>query len=265
MTHSLSTPSGWTARRKKRATLFGATFLAAALLGLWAMSQPWIGISLGGATPTCSTTPSAAASTQVVLPSGDTTTMSVSGCISGYQSVHQEAFLRDLGVNPATVDLSPAVGAPVAGSKAGLPSATFWLLVAAALGALGCVVRNGAFFAGAMLPLWWSYTAFDKHRKALVYGLDPAPYAEMGGITAHSAAFVALCFLVVGGLALVLKVNHEQRALDLAAFKRGERDRPAGMTTIGLIAATIVRGQVDKAHNLLEDATKAASAGSKAA
>lgn len=266
MTHSLSTPAGWSDRRKKRLALFGATFLFAAILGLWAMSQPWIGISLGGATPTCDTTPAAAASTQVLLPNGDTTTMSVSGCISGYQSVHQDAYLRDLGVNPSQVDLTPPVGAPVAGSKMGLPSATFWLLVAAALGALGCVVRNGAFFVGSLLPMMWSYNAFSTHRKALVYGLNPAPYAEMSGVTAHSAAFVILSFLIVVSGAFVMKVNHAQRAVELAAFKRGERDRPAGMTTIGLIAATIVRGQVDKAHSLVEDATKAAGApGSKAA
>ena len=122
MTSSATIPTGWTQKRKKRAGLSACMFLVAAVIALWAMSQPWIGVSLGGATPTCATAPGAGKSTQVLLPSGETTTMSVSGCISGYQSVHQDQFLRDLGVNPAQVDLTPPVGAPVAGSRIGLPS-----------------------------------------------------------------------------------------------------------------------------------------------
>ena len=252
MAQTLSSPRGWTQPRKRRAALFAPLAVLAALLGLWAMSQPWVGISFGGVAPSCAQGLPGSA-TQVQTPTG-TESITVSGCISGYPSVNQDDFLRDLGVNPSLVSTTPPVGAPVAEAKVGLPAATFWLLVAAVLVALGSLARNGLLFIGSAFPLLWSYNAFATHREALVWGLDPAPYAEMSGITWHSAAFVFICGLAAVGGLLVMKVNAEQRAVELEAFKRGERDKPSGLTTIQLVATALLRVQVDKVNGVLDAA-----------
>lgn len=238
-------PVGWTERRKRRVSLFTIVVAAVAVLALWAMTQPWVGVALGGAEPTCDRG-TGAGTAQVLSADGESRQMSVTGCISGYQSVHQDDYIADLGLNPAQVKTTAPLGAPTAGVQFGIPSATFWLVAATLLVAGGCLMRNGFLFIASAFPLQWSYGAFATHREALVWGLDPAPYAEMSGITYHSIAFMLTAGMAVTGGILVMKVNSQQRKLDMEAFKRGERDRPAGMTTISLITTALLRVQMDK-------------------
>lgn len=249
------TPVGWTDGRIRRSWTFIGLLTAAAALALAAMVMPWVSMSFGSQGDDC-----VIGDTSHAVPmydnAGQSTPVAAAGCISAYQSVHLDSYLGSSGTASG---LKAPMGAPVAGSKFGMPSATFWLVAAAGVGAIALIVRNALLLLPALLMLRTANGAFGTHRKVLSWGLEGMSH-EMYGVKMHQYALVAIAVALIVSAVFLLKVNAEQRKVELAEFQEGKRDKPPTMVTAQLIAAQLVRGNLEK----LSEAAAAAKETAKA-
>lgn len=276
-----STLVGWSDGRIRRTRLLACVVAVCAIAVTWAMFLPWAGLTIGTSEPVC-VTETETASIPMKASNGEVVDVQAFGCVSGYHSVQTPdpndapAYTSTysggaLSLNPAapTRDVSGQVAeqmqrsqalaaqaqlrgphmAPVAEAKAGIPSETFYALAVAVLALLALLLRNAAPLIPVVVCTMFSFSAFNTHRSALMWGMEGFG-AEMYGVRAHQWAFAALIAVVVTSAWLVLKANHEQRKID------GKR-HPI-VAALNTLASFVLRINADR---IAEMAAKAAGKG----
>lgn len=194
--------------RQRRLHLIAGMTVAAAVLALWSLGQPWFTMYL-------------APTTVVDADHHSYTEVAAAGSITGWQIA-----------SSASTEPTPALGAPVSvpqpGVTAGMPTAAFLLVAGAAVGVTAMLLR---FTLLAGVGILFMPMAWRQHGALTKLMLDPffggALNRADSGASTFQLALLATAGLLVVGAVQVHMVNSEARAEAKAEAKaRGEAPKP---------------------------------------
>lgn len=259
---SFTRPVGWSAGRIRRTRLFAVTAVLAVGLGLFALSMPWYAFSVAGpARCTLGLHPQAVT---VVSPDSVRVPGVIgAGCISGYQTVHQDEMLAASGVSAQSSAFGAAATAAAPDAQFGLPATAFFLTLGGLLVAAAMMLRNGFPGLLGLLVLTVSWNAFGSLQQTMTWGAAGQLNQPQSGLSVYGFALTFLVATSVVGCGWVAWLNHKARAEVKRAARAEGREHELPPSFLDHLAASALRVAQQKAEKVIESRTPAKSGASR--
>jgi len=207
----------WTQARRGRAALFAAAIVAVAVLAVWSTGAVWV-IRSPSPTASCehtgTDTPATAPVTAAVTLDGlrkqmqhNATVIKSDGCFTGWNVVS----IQDATAANTIVGSYQAASTARIPTTAQMPSVVAFLVAAAAVAAIGCMLRNGVYIIVAVIPWWLANAAVSDTKTALLFGQAPATITFGSGFNVISVCVSVTAVLLIAGAVFVIRVNQLAR------------------------------------------------------
>jgi hypothetical protein len=257
-------PVGWSDGRIRRARLFAVAVLAAVVLGLLSLSLPWYGFSVAG-TPRCTLGNHPASVTLVTTGNVHIPGVVGAGCISGYQTVHQDALLAAANTGNTQAAFGPSTAGATPSSQFGLPSTAFLLILGGALVVAAMIMRNGFPGLLGLLTLAVSWNALGSLEQTMTFGVGGQLNHPQSGLGTYQFLLTFTVFAAAVGCGWVAWINHTARAEAKRIARAEGREDELPPSFVDQLAATALKAVAQKAEKVekVEKAREAAKSGAR--
>lgn len=219
---------GWTAARARRARWFAMFLLAAAVIAMWAMFQPWFAWATPGLAPSCEPAPTGSATISVQSPNRAVLDgISARGCVTGLETVatYDSPEGTAAGVTAAQQSMSTVFKQQGPAQMLGMPRVATVLVGCLALAAFGVASRRGWIVIVALFFMQIPHKDLTQLRQKFLGDSMSSLTVSLPAVQYFTWALLGGTAVMLAAMIFVLKVNFEHRAhLRKVARAEGNED-----------------------------------------